>query len=109
MFIAGPALCLAYVAAIVRACRSERVRRLLAPVAAVGRNALSNYLLQSVICTTLFYGYGFGLFGSIGPAVGLLLTIGIYVVQMIVSTYYIRRFRYGPAELLWRKLTYRAV
>ena len=109
VYVAGPALCLAYVAAIVLACRRERVRRLLAPVAAVGRNALSNYLLQSVVCTTIFYGYGFGLFGTIGPATGLFLTIGIYAVQMIISTYYIRHFRYGPAELVWRKLTYRTV
>jgi len=109
VFIAGPALCLAYVAAIVLVCRSKRARSLLAPVAAVGRNALSNYLLQSVVCTTIFYGYGFGLFGSIGPAAGLALTVVLYALQMVISTYYIRRFRYGPAELVWRKLTYRRV
>lgn len=109
VYVAGPALCLAYVAGIVLASRREGVRRVLAPVAAVGRTALSNYLLQSVVCTTLFYGYGFGLLGSIGPAAGLLLTVGIYALQMIVSTYYVRHFRYGPAELVWRKLTYREV
>ncbi len=107
--IAGPAMCLAYVSLIVKGCRSERVRRVFTPVAAVGRNALSNYLLQSVICTTLFYGYGFGLFAGFGPAVGLLVTVAIYAFQLAVSSWYVSRFRYGPAELLWRRLTYRAV
>lgn len=107
--VAGPALCLAYVSMIVKACRSERVRRVLSPVAAVGRNALSNYLFQSVICTTLFFGYGFGLYAGFGPAIGLLVTVAIYAVQLAISSWYVDRFRYGPAELLWRKLTYKAV
>lgn len=109
MFIGGPALSLTYVATIVLASRREHVRRLLQPVANVGRFALSNYLLQSVICTTLFYGYGFGLMGRVGPAVGLAITVAIYALQLLLSSLWVRRFRYGPAELLWRRLTYRAV
>ncbi len=109
MFIGGPALCLSYVAAIVLASRHEFFRRLLQPVANVGRFALSNYLMHSVICTTLFYGYGFGLMGHVGPALGLALTAAIYVLQLVISSLWVRRFRYGPAELLWRRLTYRVV
>ncbi len=108
-FIGAPAMCLAYVSAIVLLSRKARWRKLFRPLAAVGRTALSNYLLQSVICTTLFYGYGFGLFGQVGPAAGLALTVGIYALQVVLSNLYVQRFRYGPAELLWRKLTYRAV
>ena len=109
IYIGGPALSLTYVACIVLFVQSESGKRLLTPVAAVGRYALSNYLFQSVVCTTLFYGYGFGLFGRVRPALGLLLTIGIFWIQMGLSMLLARRFRYGPAEWVWRKLTYRTL
>lgn len=105
-FAGAPALSLTYVSAIVLLTRSSWGYKALAPFAAVGRTALTNYLLQSVICTTLFYGYGFGLFGRITPAPGLLLTLVIFSVQLILSNIWVRYFRYGPAELLWRRLTY---
>lgn len=75
-------------------------------LAAAGRLALSNYLLQSLVCTFIFYGYGLRLFGQVGAAAGLLLTIGIYVVQLLLSRWWTRHFEYGPAEWLWRSLTY---
>ena len=68
--------------------------------------ALTNYLLQSIICTTIFYGYGFGFFGQVGAAAGLLLTIVIYVLQIPWSHWWLARFQFGPAEWLWRTLTY---
>jgi uncharacterized protein len=68
--------------------------------------ALSNYLLQSLVCTFIFYGYGLGLFGRVGAAVGLALTIVIYACQLPLSVWWLRRFQYGPAEWLWRSLTY---
>jgi uncharacterized protein len=67
---------------------------------------LSNYLLQTLICTTLFYSYGFGLFGGVGPARGVLLTILIYAQQIPLSAWWLSRFRFGPFEWLWRSLTY---
>jgi uncharacterized protein len=74
--------------------------------AAIGRTALSNYLLQSVICTTLYYSYGFALFGKVGPAYGLIPTLLIYAAQLPLSLWWLRRCRFGPAEWLWRSLTY---
>jgi uncharacterized protein len=68
--------------------------------------ALSNYLLQSLICTFIFYGYGLGLFGQVGAAAGLLLTVVIYALQVPLSVWWLRRFRFGPAEWLWRTMTY---
>ncbi|TVQ27485.1 MAG: DUF418 domain-containing protein [Spirochaetaceae bacterium] len=109
VYVGGPALSLAYVACIVLFVQSESGKRLFTPVAAVGRYALSNYLFQSVVCTTLFYGYGFGLFGQVRPALGLLLTLVIFSIQMGLSMLLVRRFRYGPAEWVWRKLTYQAL
>lgn len=108
-YIGGPALSLTYVACIVLFVQSESGKRLFIPVAAVGRYALSNYLFQSVVCTTLFYGYGFALFGRVRPALGLLLTLIIFAVQIGLSMLLQKRFRYGPAEWLWRKLTYQAL
>jgi uncharacterized protein len=81
-------------------------RRRLAPLSLAGRMALTNYLMQSVICTTLFYGYGFGLYGRVGIAGGIALTIAIYAVEIVWSGWWLSRFRFGPAEWLWRTLTY---
>ncbi len=106
-FVGAPALCLAYVSALVLLMHRPAARTLLSPLAPVGRMALSNYLLQSLICTTLFYGYGFGLFGRVRPAQGLVLTVIIFGLQIVLSNIWLRGFAYGPAELLWRRLTYR--
>jgi uncharacterized protein len=76
---------------------------LLAPV---GQMALTNYLMQSIVCTLIFYGYGLGFFGQIGAAAGILLTIVIFLLQIPLSHWWMKRFRYGPAEWLWRSLTY---
>jgi uncharacterized protein len=81
-------------------------RRRLAPLSLAGRMALTNYLMQSVICTTLFYGYGFGLYGRVGIAGGIALTLAIYAVEIVWSGWWLHRFRFGPAEWLWRTLTY---
>ena len=75
-------------------------------MAAVGRLALTNYLLQSVICTTIFYGHGFGLFGHIGR-VGLVgIVMGVWAVQVALSVGWLRYFEFGPVEWAWRCLTY---
>jgi uncharacterized protein len=104
--LGAPALCLFYVAAICLLVQRAGWQRRLAPLAPVGRMALSNYLLQSLVATTIFYGYGLGLFGRVGPVLGLLLTVAIYAVQVPLSGWWMRRFRFGPAEWLWRSLTY---
>ncbi len=104
--IGAPALCLGYAAGFTLLLRREGWRRRLAPLAATGRLALSNYLLQTLIATTIFYGYGFGLYGRVGPAAGLLLTVAIYLVQVPLSVLWLRHFQFGPAEWLWRSLTY---
>lgn len=80
--------------------------KLLAPFAAAGRMALTNYLLQSVIGTLIFYSYGLGLFGALGPAVLLPMALGIFAVQVPLSLLWLERFRYGPVEWLWRGATY---
>ncbi len=75
-------------------------------LAPVGRMALTNYLLHSIICTTLFLPYGFGLFGRITVVEGILLSILIFGLQIPFSRYWLEHFNYGPFEWLWRSLTY---
>jgi uncharacterized protein len=102
----APALALFYMTSLLLLTQTPIWERRLRPLASVGRMAISNYLLQTIICTTLFYGYGFGFYGRIGAASGVLLTIAIYALQIPVSVWWLRHFRFGPVEWLWRSLTY---
>lgn len=104
--VGGPAQSLAYAAALTLLLRRERWQHLAKPIAAAGRMPLSNYLLQSLICTTIFYGYGLGLFGLFGRASGLALAVVIYCAQVLASRWWLDHFRFGPLEWLWRTLTY---
>ncbi|MBH5318600.1 DUF418 domain-containing protein [Paenibacillus sp. GSMTC-2017] len=74
--------------------------------AAVGKLSLTNYLLQSIICTSLFYGYGLGLFGKLGIAGGIGVALLVYLVQLFASVLYLKRFKIGPVEWLLRIWTY---
>jgi uncharacterized protein len=76
------------------------------PIAAAGQMALTNYLTQSVVLAFVFYGFGLGLFGKLSAPAGLLLAAGLYVAQATLSIYWLRHFRYGPFEWVWRSLTY---
>jgi uncharacterized protein len=101
-----PILCAFYMGAIVLLAQQPRWRAAMSPLASVGRMPLTNYLMQSVIASTLFYGYAFGLYYRIGPAVGVLIAFAIYAVQVAYSAWWMARFRFGPAEWLWRTMTY---
>jgi uncharacterized protein len=84
----------------------EDWRRFLLPFAAVGRMALTDYLMQSVLCTLFFYHYTTGLYGRIGPAIGLIPTVILYGAQVVFSNWWLKRYRFGPMEWLWRGMTY---
>ena len=74
--------------------------------AAVGRTAFTNYLLQTVVATTIFYGHGFGLFGSVSRVEQLGIVVAIWAVQVPLSMLWLRYCRFGPVEWVWRTLTY---
>ncbi len=95
-----------YVAALALVFLDENRRRFLLPFAAVGRTALTNYLMQSVLCTLFFYHYTTGLYGRVGPAWGLLPTVVLYAAQVWFSNWWLHRYRFGPVEWLWRWMTY---
>jgi len=85
---------------------SSRAQKTLAPFAAAGQMALTNYLAQSVILSFLFYGYGLGMFGRVNSAPAALIGIALYAAQLVVSTAWLQRYRFGPVEWFWRSLTY---
>ena len=97
---------LGYLALVLLAVRSDRLPRLQRRLAATGRMALTNYIAQSVLCGLFFYGHGLGMFGRIG-GVGQAVVVGVvWGVQLAWSLWWLRRFRFGPLEWLWRTLTY---
>jgi uncharacterized protein len=105
--ISRPSLMIFYVLTIVRLAQLPSWQARFAPIAATGRMPLTNYLMQTLICTTLMYGWGFGLWGTVGPAGQLLLAFAIFfVIQVPLSILWLRRFEYGPLEYLWRVATY---
>ncbi len=75
-------------------------------LAATGRMALTNYLMQTVICTTIFYGHGLGLYGYVERTGQLYIVLGIWLLQLVWSPLWLRYFRFGPAEWIWRSATY---
>jgi len=74
----------------------------LRPLAAVGRMALTNYLLQTLICTTIFYGHGLGLFGRIDRAGQFAIVLGIWALQLLASSAWLSYFASGPVEWMMR-------
>jgi len=87
-------------------CTSSGLTRAKAALSAVGRTAFSNYILQTLIGTTLFYGHGFGLFGDVSRVYQILIVVAIWMVQLFISPLWLRYFAFGPLEWLWRSLTY---
>ena len=72
----------------------------------VGQMAFTNYLMQSLVCALLFYGIGLGLYGQLARYEVYLILVGIWVLQIVYSHIWLRHFRFGPFEWLWRSLTY---
>ena len=104
--IAGILMSLGYASAIVLAMHQDVWRRRLAWLAPAGRMALTNYLMQSLVCTLIFYGYGLGLFEKLPRAWQPLFVVALFTGQVMSSRWWLSRFRYGPMEWLWRWMTY---
>jgi uncharacterized protein len=106
--LAPVCLALAFAAAILYAVECTSAGALLRPFAAVGRMAFSNYIAQSLLFGWLFFGYGLGWFGLLRPAPVLALGMAVYGLQMWLSVVWLRHYRFGPIEWLWRTLMYGA-
>jgi len=100
------ALSIFYLCVLVLWYQAPSGKRVLSSLAPLGRMALTNYLMHSVIFIAIFYGIGFGMLGKVGHAESLLIAIAIFSVQIFFSAWWLKRFRFGPMEWLWRSLTY---
>jgi uncharacterized protein len=100
------AVALGHVAVVMMIVRSGRARGVTGSLAGVGRAALTCYLGTTLICTTLFNGYGLGLFGALGRTQLYLLVGAIWGAELVFARLWLARFRFGPFEWAWRSLTY---
>ena len=102
------ALSLCYMCLLLLMVKSDGWQKLKTALAAVGKMAITNYLSQSLIGTFIFFGHGFGLFGTVDRTFLLFTVLSIWAFQIVFSIYWLKHFRYGPVEWLWRSLTYRS-
>ncbi|MBK6611431.1 MAG: DUF418 domain-containing protein [Sphingobacteriales bacterium] len=108
-FIAVPTMTIFYITGIYLLSKvrvGEVIVELLAPM---GKIALTNYVMQSLFCNILLFGFGFGLYGKISPSEGLVFCILIWLIQMLLSNWYVKRYSLGPLEYLWRKAAYKKI
>jgi uncharacterized protein len=101
--VGAPVLAVGYLAGVALLSLRFGVPR---PLAAVGRMALTAYLLQSLLALVVFA--GFGLYGRLGPAPSMLVVVGVWGVLLVVCPLWLRRREFGPVEWVWRTWTYRA-
>jgi uncharacterized protein len=99
-------LAMGYAAALFAILNTEAGKRMLGWAAPLGRMAFTNYLAQSIIFGWIFYGYGFGLFGRVGVVTALAIGVAVYVAEVVFSAQWLKYYRFGPIEWLWRSLMY---
>ncbi len=102
---AYPIIVLGWIGATMLICKYGKLKLLTRALAATGQLALSNYLMQSLVCSFIFYGHGLGLVGRVDHLQQIYITLAIWTVQLCVSPLWLKRYHIGPAEWLWRSLT----
>lgn len=105
-YIGSILVAMGHIAAVMLIVKRGLFSALMARCTAVGRMALSNYLMHSIVLTTIFYGYGLGLYGTIPRIWQMAFVAGLLGFQLWLSPIWLDRFRFGPVEWLWRSLTY---
>ncbi|MCP4570660.1 MAG: DUF418 domain-containing protein [FCB group bacterium] len=106
-YVFSPLVALGHVGAVMLAYKNGFLPKLQARLAAVGRMALTNYLMHSIVMTTIFYGYGLGQFNRFSRFELLGFVFSMWALQLYLSPWWLKRFRFGPVEWLWRTVTYR--
>ena len=99
-------VCFGHVAVVMMIVKAGVLTAATSRLAAVGQMALSNYVLQSIVCSTVFYGYGFGLFGTLQRYQVYYVVLACWIVHLAWSPWWLRHYRFGPLEWCWRSLTY---
>ncbi len=105
-YLGSIGVALAWIALIMLLCKSGAIGWLRHALASVGRMALTNYLMQSLIGAFIFYGWGLGYFGELSRSQLVPIVLGVWALQLIISPIWLSQFRFGPMEWLWRSLTY---
>ncbi|WP_433748826.1 DUF418 domain-containing protein [Falsibacillus pallidus] len=105
--IGGPITAMGYIAAILLIVGNPLAEKMLKPLAAAGRMSLTIYLMQSILSSFIFYGYGMGMYNKLPLETGVWVAIGIFMIQVILAEIWFSKFTYGPLESIWRKWTYR--
>jgi len=105
--IGGPAMMFVYLYLFTLLYHKGVFGKVTQAISKTGRMAFTNYFTQSIICTTIFYSYGLGLYGKVNLWQGILLAVAIYILQVIWSHHWLKHYRFGPLEWLWRSMTYR--
>jgi uncharacterized protein len=95
-----------YITGITILFRNNFIHTLLEPLAAMGRMALTNYLLQTAFGLLIFYHFGLGLFDKTTPSINVLLAVGVFYLQLKFSQWWLKHFKQGPVEWLWKSLTH---
>ncbi|MFI4915642.1 MAG: DUF418 domain-containing protein [Phycisphaerales bacterium JB060] len=99
-------MALAWIGLVMLVCKTGVLGLVRHALASVGRMALTNYLMQSLIGAFIFYGWGLGYFGQLSRSELLPIVLGVWTLQLIISTVWLWKFRFGPMEWVWRSLTY---
>lgn len=107
VYVGGPILSVGYIALIVLLCLLPIVPKLLRPIAEVGRMSMTMYIMQSAIGTLLFYQFGLGWYGKVSVATGVLIAASIFIIQILLAKMWLSKYKQGPLEAIWRKLTYK--
>jgi len=105
-YVASVFVSIGYIGIIMLIAKSHSFKLWKKVFSSVGRMAFTNYILMTIICTFIFYGHGLGLYGQIERTGQILLVFGIWIFLMIMSMLWLKYFRFGPLEWLWRTLTY---
>ncbi len=105
-YIASVLVSLGYIGLVMLICKSSGFKWFKHVFSAVGKMAFTNYILMSLISTFMFYGHGLGLYGQVERTGQILMVLIIWIFIMIISPIWLRYFRFGPMEWLWRSLTY---
>ena len=105
-YVGSIVVALGHIGLVMLLVRTGALSRVTKRFAAVGRMALTNYLMHSVILTTVFYGYGIGLYGSIPRAAQMLFVVAVIGFQLWFSSAWLKHYRFGPVEWLWRSASY---
>ena len=105
-YVGSVLVALGHVAAFALLAKAGVLSGLFGRLRAVGRTAFSNYLLHSLVMTSLFYGYGLGLYGQVPRLWQMAFVVVLLAVQLVLSPWWLSKFRFGPAEYVWRSLSY---